>query len=606
LVILGPANLAGSLGIDFAASASVNSLTFTDPSPVALTNQLSAMDQVLTLGAGGLATGGGAVTLGDVLSTQRINLALGANQTWTVGSGGLTVSGVVSGIGFGLTKMGPGTLTLNSAAVNTFNGGLALRAGTLTLDFANLSTPTNLVSNVNALTLNGGIFSVLGKNVTSATSAQTFANTIIGSGLTPLVLNKGGSATNLTLTLGTVTRQVGSTIIFQANTPWTAGTTSALAGVAPTSEIVTINSLTGPNGAVTMPASGSYVYAGANTFWGTGTSTRYVAVRGAASAPYQLSGGPLTTAFVLTGGAASTVYSTGQTTALTLSGALTNYALVVNNTAACTVALGANKFTLNGILGIQTALLTISSASTGTVGIGAENELVFNMTTTSGVTISAPIVDKASNNSNLTVSSTSTGAVTLSGANTYSGITTLNGGTLAITTDGANGAVSSPLGAVPATATSGKLVFNGGKLSLTPAAALTFASNRGIQLNGGGGTITNTAAFSLTLNSIITGDGALTLNPSNASGAIYIGGVNTFTGGATLSGSGEVAASNNAAFGSVGTLTLNGAKLRGTIAATTTLANPVVIAANTTFPSVTTEKSLILQAMPCFRAAHGR
>ena len=593
LVILGPANLAGSLGIDFAASASVNSLTFTDPSPVALTNQLSAMDQVLTLGAGGLATGGGAVTLGDVLSTQRINLALGANQTWTVGSGGLTVSGVVSGIGFGLTKMGPGTLTLNSAAVNTFNGGLALRAGTLTLDFANLSTPTNLVSNVNALTLNGGIFSVLGKNVTSATSAQTFANTIIGSGLTPLVLNKGGSATNLTLTLGTVTRQVGSTIIFQANTPWTAGTTSALAGVAPTSEIVTINSLTGPNGAVTMPASGSYVYAGANTFWGTGTSTRYVAVRGAASAPYQLSGGPLTTAFVLTGGAASTVYSTGQTTALTLSGALTNYALVVNNTAACTVALGANKFTLNGILGIQTALLTISSASTGTVGIGAENELVFNMTTTSGVTISAPIVDKASNNSNLTVSSTSTGAVTLSGANTYSGITTLNGGTLAITTDGANGAVSSPLGAVPATATSGKLVFNGGKLSLTPAAALTFASNRGIQLNGGGGTITNTAAFSLTLNSIITGDGALTLNPSNASGAIYIGGVNTFTGGATLSGSGEVAASNNAAFGSVGTLTLNGAKLRGTIAATTTLANPVVIAANTTFPSVTTEKSLI-------------
>jgi autotransporter-associated beta strand protein len=594
LVILGPANLAGSLSIDFASSASVNSLTFTDSSPVALTNQLSAMDQVLTLGAGGLTTGSGAVTVGDVLSTQRINLALGANQTWTVGSGGLTVSGVVSGAGFGLTKMGPGTLTLNSAAVNTFTGGLTLRAGTLALDFANLSTPTNLVSNVNALTLNGGIFSVLGKNVTSATSAQTFASTVLGSGMTPLVLNKGASATSLTINLGSVTRQVGNTIVFQPNTAWTTGSTSTSAGTAPTSEIVNITGMGGSSGTVTMPASGSYAYLGANVFWGTGTSTRYAVARGAASAPYQLAGGPSSTAFVLTGGSSSTVYSTGSTTPLTLSGAVTNYALIVNsNTAASTMALGANKYTLNGILGINSYSLTISSASTGTVGIGAENELVINMTTSSGLTISAPIVDKASNNSNLTVSSTSTGAVTLSGANTYSGITTLNAGTLAITTDGANGAASSPLGAVPATATSGKLVFNGGKLSLTPAANLTFASHRGIQLNGGGGIITNTAAFALTLNSIITGDGALTLNPSNASGAIYIGGVNTFTGGATLSGSGEVAASSNAAFGSVGTLTLNGTKLRGTIAATTTLANPVVIAANTTFPSVTTEKSLI-------------
>ena len=593
LVILGPANLAGSLGIDFATSASVNSLTFTDSSPVALTNQLSAMDQVLTLGSGGLSTGSGAVTLGDVLSTQRINLALASSQTWTVGAGGLTVSGILSGAGFGLTKMGAGTLTLNSAAVNTFTGGLTVRAGTLTLDFANLSTPTNLVSSANALTLNGGTFSVLGKNVTSATSAQTFTNTVWGSGLTPFVLNKGGSATNLTLNLGTVTRQVGNTVFFQTNTAWTAGSTSTAAGVAPTSEIVNITSLTGSGGTVTMPAAGSYVYVGANAFWGTGTSTRYVVARGAASAPYQLSGGPLTTAFVLTGGVASTVYSTGQTTALTLSGALTNYALIVNNTAACTVALGANKYTLNGILGIQTALLTISSASTGTVGIGAENELVVNMTTSSGVTISAPIVDKAANNSNLTMSSSSTGTLTLSGANTFSGITTLNGGTLAITTDGANGAASSPLGAVPATATPGKLVFNGGKLSLTPTAALTFASNRGIQLNGSGGTITNTAAFSLTLNPIITGDGALTLTTSSSTGSFIVGGANTFTGGATLSGSGDVIVTNNAAFGSVGPLTLNGAKLRGTTGWTTTLANPVVLAANTTFPTLASEKSLI-------------
>jgi len=594
LFILGPGNQAGSLSIDFASSASVNSLTFTDPSPVTLTNQSSALEQYLTLGAGGLTTGGGAVTIGDVISAQRINLALGASQTWVVGSGGLTIPGVVSGSGFGLTKVGPGTLTLSSAATNTFNGGLALRAGTLTLDFANLSTPTNLVSSANALTLSGGTFSVLGKNATGATSAQTFTSTLLGSGLTPVVLNKGGSSTNLTLNLGAVTRQVGSTIVFQANTPWTAGSSSSLAGAAPTNEIVNITSLTGLNGAVTMPAAGSYAYMGANAFWGTGTSTRYVAVRGAASAPYQLSGGPLTTAFASTGGVATTVYSTGTaTTTQTLTGAVNNFALIANNTAACTIALGANKYTLNGILGIQTALLTISSASTGSVGIGAENELVFNLTTTSGVTISAPIVNKAASNSNLTISSTSTGTVTLSGANTYSGITTLNGGTLSIATDGANGAASSPLGAVPAAETPGKLVFNGGRLSLNLAAAFTMASNRGIQLNEAGGNITTWGAFSATIGSVITGEGALSLNVSNASGAIYFGAASTFTGGASVNGLGEVAVLNGAAFGSVGTLTLNGPKLRSTTASSTTVPNPLVLAANTTFATVPSEKSLI-------------
>jgi fibronectin-binding autotransporter adhesin len=594
LVILGPTNLAGSLTIDFATSASVNSLTFTDPSPVALTNQLSGLDQVLTLGAGGLLTGSGAVTLGDVLATQRINLALGASQTWNVGAGGLTVSGAVSGAGFGLTKTGPGNLTLNGGSASTFTGGLMLRAGTLALDFSNLSTPTNLVNSANTLTLNGGTFSVLGKNATSATSVQTFASTVLGSGFTSLVLNKAASATSLTLNLGAVTRQVGDTILIQPNTAWTSGTNSTSVGAAPTNEIVTINSLSGSGGTLAMPASGSYAYIGANAFWGSGTSTRYISVRGAASAPYQLAGSPLTTAFALTGGSTSTVYSSGATaTTQTLTGAVSNYALIVNNTSACTIATGTNKYTLNGFLGIQTALLTVTAGTGGGITVGAENELVFNLTTSSGVTISAPIGDKASNNSSLTMSSSGTGTLTLSGANTYSGITTLNGGTLAITTDGANGAASSPLGAVPATATPGKLVFNGGKLSLTPTAALTFASNRGIQLNGGGGTITNTAAFALTLNSIIAGDGALTLTPSSSTGSIIIGGANTFTGGATLSGSGEVVATSNSAFGSGGVLTLNVAKFRGTTGTTTALANPVVLATNTTFSTLASEKSLV-------------
>ncbi len=524
-------------------------------------------------------------TTGYILSGAQTLTLNGTTPTITTATGVTTTIGnntatVIAGSS-GLTKTGAGTLILNGSAVNTFTSGLRVNRGTLTLDFANLASPTNLINSGNALTLGGGTLSLLGKNV-AGTSAQTFASTTLNPGASIISMNKGASATSLTLSLGALSRTTpGSTVTFQPNTAWTTAV--------PTAEIVSITSATTPGGTVTLPTTGNTGYLGAGVFLGS-TIPRYAQVRNTAGV-YNLVAAPTSSSFVTSGGDANTVYS--FTAAQTLSGPLTNYAVIGNISSAAAIALGANNYTLNGFLGISTGLTTISSASTGTVVVGAENELVVNLANTGGLTISAPIVNKSASNSNLTLSNSNGGAgvLTLSGANTYSGITTLNAGTLAITTDGANGAASSQLGAIPSSATAGKLVFNGGTLSITPTAGLTLASNRGILVNDGGGTMTNTAAQTVTTSGIIAGTGAMTFNLTSATGGFTIAGNNTFSGGATLSGLGTFFVSHNSGFGT-GTLTLNGAQMRSSTGGVFTLANAVSIAANTTFTSVAGEQTL--------------
>ena len=137
-----------------------------------------------------------------------------------------------------------------------------------------------------------------------------------------------------------------------------------------------------------------------------------------------------------------------------------------------------------------------------------------------------------------------TGTLTLAGVNTYTGITTINAGVLSISQD-AN------LGTAPASGGGGPLTFNGGTLQAT--ASFTLNANRGVTLNGGGGTFDVTAANFLTYDGVITGTGDLT---KIGTGTLALGGVNTYTGSTTVN-AGFLQASSADAFSEASAFTVN-------------------------------------------------
>src|SRR5258706_5503832 len=97
--------------------------------------------------AGGFTLGGNSITLsGDIadnasgqLETINLGLALDANHTVSVSdSAFVTLNGVVSGTGFGITKTGNGTLTLGAS--NAYTGDTVLAGGTLVYSADNSAT----------------------------------------------------------------------------------------------------------------------------------------------------------------------------------------------------------------------------------------------------------------------------------------------------------------------------------------------------------------------------------------------------------------------------------------------------------------------------------
>ena len=142
---------------------------------------------------------------GVTLATATSAFTLGG-----FGNGFLSGAGIISGNGT-LTMqgfLGLGNWTLNQSASNTYIGTTTVNAGTLTLDFSNLATPTNLISGNSAVTLGGGTLSILGKP--GAATSQTFASlsTTTATSSTLSVNANGGTSANLTVTTwNTITNQ---------------------------------------------------------------------------------------------------------------------------------------------------------------------------------------------------------------------------------------------------------------------------------------------------------------------------------------------------------------------------------------------------------------
>lgn len=155
-------------------------------------------------------------------------------------------------------------------------------------------------------------------------------------------------------------------------------------------------------------------------------------------------------------------------------------------------------------------------------------------------------------NGSVAVKKQGAGVQLFTGVNGYLGGTILEGGTLSIAQDAS-------LGFAPLTAQAANVQFDGGILQTT--ADFTLASNRGLTLLAGGGTIETAPGTTLTAASAIAGPGGLT---KTGTGALIMPAINSFTGPTTVSaGTVEISGSLNGTSGvqldNSGTLLLSAA-----------------------------------------------
>src|SRR5205809_1102570 len=191
------------------------------------------------------------------------------------------------------------------------------------------------------------------------------------------------------------------------------------------------------------------------------------------------------------------------------------------------ITLGAGGLADSSAAGTNTISLGITFAATRTVTVSNAGTTL----TISGVMSGAGGLTKSG-----------AGTLVLSAANTYTGVTTINAGTVSIAADAA-------LGATPAAATPGKIVFGGGTLRTT--ASFTLATNRGIALTGPG-TISTDPGPTLTYGGIIAGAGSLT---KACTGTLLPSGVATYT-GATAINAGTLRLGITNAIGSASAVTV--------------------------------------------------
>lgn len=494
------------------AAASSNALDFSSSTGATLPNAyLGATGSftysgTLTPGGNGLFLGGGG--------------ASGSGSGTSTGSSILTVSSVLGGTSSGLTV--GGNVTLNSAAVHTFTGGVKLTTGgmvgavsatlnnpnALTLNFANMATPTNLIDPSNVLTLGGGRLHLAGKNSTA--SSQTFASTTLSANTTSIVSMTVGTGTaTVGVTLGAITRNPGSSLFYEQQNGTPLNGTTLLAPTA------AANDASGILGTWAFGSNAAYA-----TNNGSGQIVPYAGATAATGADLSNMTSPATN------------YSLATVSSSTLTAPITGNTLLFTTTA-YTLNNAGNSITLNGMIAAGSGANNVKTISgAGSLVIGANQELVINVFRP--LVISCPIVDNPAGQSALTYTSicTSDGgyALTFGGAaaNTYTGTTTVAGGGLTLNKTAGVNAIAGDV-----VVSSGALIWNAsnqiadtsnltllgtGKVSGTPTetvASVTTTGNAGGFAFGSGTNFTITGTLSMTGNN---GPGAVTASSYGLSG----------------------------------------------------------------------------------------
>ncbi|MBX9805812.1 MAG: autotransporter-associated beta strand repeat-containing protein, partial [Alphaproteobacteria bacterium] len=460
------------------------------------------------------------------------NIILGAKNLIL---GGLnisnTISGIISGVGGSLTKIGNGILTLTTTP--TYTGATVVSGGTLA-GFL----PTSTI-----LTVNGGAtYNLNGANQTIG-SLTGAGNVSLGA----FTLTTGGNNASTTYSgimsgVGGLTKTGAGTFTLSGANTYTGRTTIG------SGTLTLIGSLSGPvtvnAGSVfniagsTLAASNPVTNNGAINFTGAAAANN-AAISNNGGATVNISGisGPSLSVGSLSGAGniilgAKNLILGGLNISNTISGIISgvggsltkigNGILTLTTTPTYTGATVVNGGTLAGFLPTTTALTVNGGA---TYSLNGTNQTIGSLTGAGNVSLGAFTLTTGGNNTSTTYSGimsgtggltkAGTGTFTLSGASTYTGPTMVNNGIL-------QGTVSSA---------SALTVLNPGHFNLTANQAIgSLAGNGGVTLNAFNLT-TGANNTSTTYSGIMSGTGGLT---KTGTGIFTLSGANTYTGPTTV------------------------------------------------------------------------
>ena len=436
---------------------------------------VSQNSQLDTIGSAPITyTGGVTFTAGKTLTLG------GTGSGFLSGSVGLTGSSTLTEQG----ALGLGVWTLNQSATNGFLGTIQVNAGTLNLDFSNLSSPTNLINSTVALTLGGGTLGILGKS--AGTNSQTFAS-LTTTAATASVLNltaPGGGSMSFATTTPAWTLGAGSTLDIETSGNVTiTGTIGLVGGI---NNTITVG---GTNFATMLTPS----TIGASN---SGTYSALVTTTGSLTGVYQLQGSQVQTGAIAF--SALKIVPTGSGQSLNLSGNV----------------LGSTQNNMSILFDGSQYGYTITSGTVGNTNTNWNLDLI--TAGTNALTLASQILSSGNTSisTNSIVNKAGTGTLILSGSNTYKQETVVESGTLAAgssTGFSANSTFLVNAGAVLATngAAPGILALSGNGLVENGAAGADTLTIGASNTNGGwgynagtttfGGMITNSGAGSLSL-----------------------------------------------------------------------------------------------------------
>ncbi len=431
----------------------------------------------------------GAQTLTLNGTTPAIQVS-GATNNATIGNNtALVLDGTA-----GLKKTGLGTLTLNGSAAHAFTGGLNVAQGTLSINLANLATPSNLIGSGNALTLGGGTLIVNGK--TGAVATQTFASTSLNAGTSTIrAINTG---TSTTINLGNLTNNEPGAVVFLNGT-------GAFGTSVSTTERIFVSGA--PTGAWLAPWAFTGNAADGTLRWAYLDATSAGQVRQQAG----ITATATTMSNVVTN---NTVYTATGTFTITNNVS----ALGIQANGASTYNLGNFNMTIGGLTAlaaVASGTVAVQTSGSGQLRGDANGNLITGGFSNSAINITAPIANYGVG-TNTSLTHIGGGTLTLGAVNPYSGRTTLNGGTLVV---GSASTINSSSGVY---INGGTFRYNNTTTALTPATTLN------------AGTLTGTGAVTLGAVTVADNLGAIIANNNGAAGAALTTGNLSFNGAASL------------------------------------------------------------------------